>query len=64
MRPRLLADRDSQVSDRSKALQELTVSKLLGPDSRPQIETVVVTLIFFVLCGVFRKSMKMSRKDG
>jgi cytochrome P450 family 26 subfamily A len=30
------------LTDDPKALQELMVSKLLGPDSRPQIETVVV----------------------
>jgi len=30
------------LTDDPKALQELTVRKLLGPDSRPQIETVVV----------------------
>ena len=52
------------LTDDPKALQELTVRKLLGPDSRPQIETVVVALIFLVLCGVFRKSMKISRKEG
>ena len=50
------------LTDNPKALQELTVSKLFGPDSRPQIETVAVALIF--LCGVFRKSMRMSRKEG
>ena len=38
------------LTDNPKALQELTVSKLFGPDSRPQIETVAVALIFFMRC--------------
>jgi cytochrome P450 len=45
------------LTDNPKALQELTVSKLL-----PEIEMVAVAFIF--LCGVYRKSMRMYRKEG
>jgi hypothetical protein len=50
------------LTDDPKALQELTVSTLLGPETIPQIEIVAITLIFFRFVCCFQEEHENVQK--